>query len=77
MSGNPDEDHKRGGHVYLEHTEAARICKVLKVNGVIPDFRALNGIRFAPAALFNSYRDVWIMIEEQYKQYENKRGVIA
>ncbi|MBY0120579.1 kynureninase [Bacillus sp. S/N-304-OC-R1] len=83
--GNPDEDHKRGGHVYLEHTEAARICKALKVNGVIPDFRAPNGIRFAPAALYNSYRDVWgainilkrIMIEEQYKQYENKRGVIA
>ncbi len=83
--GNPREDHRRGGHVYLEHPEAARICKALKANKVIPDFRNPNGIRLTPTALYNTFEDVWnaihilkqIMDEEQYKQYENKRGVVA
>lgn len=83
--GNPREDHRRGGHVCLEHDEAARICKALKAHGVIPDFRAPNVIRLAPVALYNSYIEVWktvqilkrIMSDKQYEQYENKRGVIA
>ncbi|MBM7585066.1 kynureninase [Bacillus pakistanensis] len=83
--GNPIDDSRRGGHIYLEHAEAARICKALKVNGVIPDFRSPNGIRLAPVALYNTYEEVWksiqilkkIMKEEQYKKFENKRGVVA
>ncbi|MGE8204830.1 kynureninase [Heyndrickxia sp. NPDC080065] len=83
--GNPMDDYRRGGHIYLEHKEAARICKALKVNGVIPDFRTPNGIRLAPVALYNTYEEVWnsvqilnqIMREEQYKQFENKREVVA
>lgn len=82
---NPIEDHQRGGHIYLEHPEAARICKALKADGVVPDFRTPNGIRLAPVALYNTYEDVWnavqilrsIMEEEKYKQFENKRGVVA
>lgn len=82
---NPIEDKKRGGHIYLEHPEAARICKALKAEGVIPDFRSPNGIRLAPVALYNTFEDVWktvqilkeIMVEEKYKQFENKRGVVA
>ncbi|NBJ70161.1 MULTISPECIES: kynureninase [Clostridia] len=82
---SPRSDSIRGGHVYLEHKEAARICKALKANGVIPDFRKPNGIRLAPVALYNTYTEVWqmvqllqsIMKEESYKVYENKRGVIA
>lgn len=83
--GNPLEDHRRGGHIFLEHAEAARICKSLKENGVTPDFRAPNGIRLAPVALYNTYEDVWnavkilkkIMDEAQYKKFENKREVVA
>lgn len=82
---SPREDSQRGGHVFLEHREAARICKALKDNEIIPDFRAPNGIRLAPVALYNSFQDVWraiqtlkrIMAEEQYKKFENKRGVVA
>ncbi len=82
---NPLDEKKRGGHIYLEHPEAARICKALKAEGVIPDFRAPNGIRLAPVALYNTFEDVWktvqilkgIMEEEKYKQFENKRGVVA
>ncbi|MGG3736806.1 kynureninase [Aeribacillus pallidus] len=83
--GNPLDDETRGGHIYLEHSEAARICKALKAQGVIPDFRKPNGIRLAPVALYNSFEDVFrtvqilkaIMTEETYKQYENTRDVVA
>ncbi|MFZ3580002.1 kynureninase [Virgibacillus sp. DJP39] len=82
---NPKDDATRGGHVFLEHKEAARICKALKAEKVIPDFRTPNGIRLAPVALYNTFAEVWetvqilktIMKEERYKKYENKRGVIA
>ncbi|WP_313799997.1 kynureninase [Cytobacillus sp.] len=83
--GNPLDSVQRGGHVFLEHEEAARICKALKENGVIPDFRTPNGIRLAPVALYNTFEEVWevvqilkkIMKEEQYKKFENKRDVVA
>lgn len=83
--GNPVEDDRRGGHVCLEHREAARICKALKENGVTPDFRAPNVIRLAPAALYTTFVDVWetirvlktIMKEKQYQSFKNKRDIIA
>lgn len=82
--GNPI-DSSRGGHLLLLHKEAARICKALKAQGVIPDFRAPDGIRLAPVALYNTFEDVWqtvqvlkrIMKDETYKQYPNERGVVA
>jgi kynureninase len=83
--GNPLEDDRRGGHVALEHPEAARICKALKEAGVIPDYRNPNIIRLAPVAFYTSYVDVWhtvqilkrIMEEKLYEKFENKREVIA
>lgn len=82
---NPLGDLARGGHVYLEHKEAARICKALKSVGVVPDFRAPSGIRLAPVALYNSYLDVWeavqrlkkIMEKKSYMDFKNERGTIA
>ncbi|WP_404451411.1 kynureninase [Virgibacillus necropolis] len=82
---NPKDEETRGGHIFLEHEEAARICKALKADKVIPDFRTPNGIRLAPVALYNTFEEVWetvrilkkIMKEERYKKFENKRGVIA
>lgn len=83
--GNPTEDRRRGGHVALIHEEAVRICKALKDEGVIPDFRAPDVIRLAPVALYTSFADVWeavqrlrrIMEEKSYERYEKKRGVVA
>lgn len=83
--GSPHEDLRRGGHVSLEHNEAARICKALKENGIIPDFRAPNNIRLAPVALYTSYSEVCeavdvlkkIMIEKQYEKFKNERDVVA
>ncbi|BCB02357.1 kynureninase [Bacillus sp. KH172YL63] len=82
---NPLQDEKRGGHISLKHDEAARICKALKENSVTPDFRSPNVIRLAPVALYSSYKDVWetvqilksIMENEEYKQFENTRNVVA
>lgn len=82
---SPKDHDRRGGHIYLIHEEAARICKALKEYQVIPDFRSPNGIRLAPVALYNSFLDVWktvqtlkkIMQEESYKKFENQREVIA
>ncbi|PGM55037.1 kynureninase [Bacillus sp. AFS053548] len=83
--GSPREDTRRGGHVSLEHEEAARICKSLKENDIIPDFRAPNIIRLAPVALYTSYEEVWevvqtlkkIMTEKQYEKFKNEREVVA
>lgn len=82
---NPVDDTSLGGHILLEHPEAARITKALKADGIIPDFRQPNGIRLAPVALYNTFTEVWdavqilktIMDEKRYKNFENKRGVIA
>ncbi|WP_163969670.1 kynureninase [Oceanobacillus halotolerans] len=82
---NPRNDDERGGHIFLEHPEAARICKALKAEGVVPDFRNPNGIRLAPVALYNTFEEVWRMVQilktvmdqKHYEKYENKRSVIA
>jgi len=83
--GNRLDDAFRGGHVCLEHDDAARICKALKLNGIVPDFRAPNVIRLAPIAFYTSYVDVWnsvqilkkIMVEKQYEEFQNEREIIA
>lgn len=81
----PRDNEARGAHLFLEHPEAARICHALKAHGVIPDFRAPNGIRLSPVALYNSFEEVWqavhilrdIMQERRYEKFDNERGVIA
>ncbi|MFC7442807.1 kynureninase [Laceyella putida] len=83
--GNPRADEQRGGHVSLIHEEAVRICKALKGEGVVPDYRAPDVIRLAPVALYTSFVEVWeaikrlkrIMTDKIYEQYSNERGVVA
>ncbi|WP_081755780.1 kynureninase [Paucisalibacillus sp. EB02] len=82
---SPREHDARGGHIYLTHPQAASICKALKADRIVPDFRSPNGIRLAPVALYNTFEEVWqtvltlkkIMKEARYRKYENRRGVIA
>ncbi|MFB1081469.1 kynureninase [Jeotgalibacillus sp. JSM ZJ347] len=81
----PSADAERGGHIALQHPYAAGICKAMKAEGIIPDFRAPDIIRLAPAAFYTSYQDLYqamqlikqIMQEETYKTYSNERNVIA
>ncbi|MYL29436.1 kynureninase [Halobacillus halophilus] len=82
---NPLENERRGGHVCLVHEEAARICKALKSEGVVPDYRSPNVIRLAPVAFYTSYEDVYevvrilkeIVQEEKHKSFKNERDIIA
>ncbi|MBC2117795.1 kynureninase [Listeria booriae] len=83
--GNPREDSKRGGHVCLEHEEAYRICKALKENHVIPDFREPNVIRLAPVALYISYEEVYNLIDilaeiietKAYEKMSHERSLVV
>ena len=83
--GNPIDDKRRGAHLSLEHPEAARICKALKENRIIPDFRAPNIVRLAPVALYNTFTDVYdvvatlkrIMEDKEYERFANEREVVA
>ncbi|RRN72463.1 kynureninase [Peribacillus simplex] len=83
--GSPRDESKRGGHIILEHQEVARICKALKQDAIIPDYRDPNMIRLAPVALYTSFQEAnervqvlkKIMDGRLYENYENKRGIIA
>jgi len=61
--GNPRENSRRKGHVALEHEEAYRISLALRDNKVIPDYREPNVIRLAPIALYNTYQEVYRLVE--------------
>lgn len=83
--GTPREDKRRGGHVAIEHNNAASITKALKERGIIPDFRPPSIIRLAPVALYNTFYEVWqvvqclkeIIDEKADQKYENIRDTIA
>ncbi len=68
---------QRTGHVALEHCEAFRITEALKTRGVITDFRPPNIVRIAPVALYNTYHEIWQVVQilkeiiekQEYKQF--------
>jgi kynureninase len=57
--GTPRAHARRGGHVALEHPEAARIAKALKARGVVPDHRPPHIVRLAPVALYTTFEECW------------------
>ncbi|MBL3540003.1 kynureninase [Aminivibrio sp.] len=74
--GTPREEHRRGGHLAVEHPEAWRICQALKKRKIIPDFRPPRIIRLAPAPLYSSFADVLAVAEAlkeivDSREYEN------
>jgi kynureninase len=83
--GTPRDNKRRGGHVALKHAKAIQIDKALKASGIVADFRFPNTIRLAPVALYNSFDDVWQVIEtlktimetKAYLNYGSERGVVA
>lgn len=83
--GNPRDDVHHGGHVALEHPEAARINEALKAADVVPDFRYPNVIRLAPVPLYVRYVDVYELVQRlktimdtgAHLAYENKAGTVA
>jgi kynureninase len=60
----PREPERRSGHVALQRREEAyRISIALRNRQVIPDFRQPDVIRVAPIALYNSYHEVWQLVQ--------------
>ncbi len=76
--GSQREQNRRGGHIAIERKEYAfEVCEALKVSGVVPDFRLPNIIRIAPSPLYNTYHEIWqvvnklknIIDEKQFEKY--------
>jgi kynureninase len=60
--GTPREAERRGGHVAVEHEQAAAISRALRARGVVPDFRPPNVVRLAPIPLYTSYHELWQVV---------------
>jgi len=84
--GTPLDPEKRSGHIVIEHEkEAVRIGKALLDNNIIPDFRPPNIIRIAPVPLYNTYQEVWEVVEmlkkiidtSAYLNYSKERGTVS
>jgi kynureninase len=69
---NPREQEGRGGHIALSHPEAIKICRAMKLGGVIPDFRYPDIIRLAPAPLYTTLEDCDIAVHRIAKMAASK-----
>jgi len=54
---------KRGGHIAVEHDNATRIFTALGKRGVIGDLRPPNVIRLAPSPLYNTFTEIWDVVD--------------
>jgi kynureninase len=80
----PRESARRGGHIALLHPEAIRICKALRKERVVPDYRPPEIVRLAPVALYTSFGEVYqailrlknILQTESYREFPTDRGVV-
>ena len=61
--GTPRDPERRGGHVALEHPEAARLSRALRDRGVVVDHRPPDVVRVCPAPLYTPFEDVWRFVE--------------
>jgi kynureninase len=83
--GTPKEAERRGGHVAVEHAEAMRISQALRARHVISDFRPPNVVRVAPTPLYNTYQEVWKIVQhlkaiiekKEYERFSKERKDIS
>ncbi|MEW6524968.1 MAG: kynureninase [Bacillota bacterium] len=81
----PREDHRRGGHVALEHAHAWQMVQALVARGVVPDFRPPATIRLAPAPLYNTFTEVCRVVrlleelvrDRAYLEYPTARSTVT
>jgi kynureninase len=55
----PRDDHRRGGHVALEHPDAARMHPRLLERGLHVGFKKPDTFRLAPSPLYTTYAELW------------------
>ncbi len=83
--GSPEDPDKRSGHVALIRKDGLRVTKALKARGVIPDYRPDNLIRIAPVALYNSFNEVWKVVDylkqiidkKEFEHFSKERNAIS
>ena len=83
--GTPREPQRRGGHVSLIHEDAQPMCLALRAEGVIPDFRKPDVVRFAPSPLYNTFADCWdalqilkeIATSRSYESFHGAAGLVT
>jgi kynureninase len=82
----PLEPNRRSGHIAIgRKDDAFRINEALKAKGVIPDFRPPDIIRIAPIAIYNTYHEVWkvvnylkeIIDNKEYEKFPSERKAIS
>jgi kynureninase len=81
----PMQDHRRGGHIALTHPDALRINEALKAREIIPDLRPPDIIRLAPVALYNTFEEVFKVVEslvqimdaKEYERFSGERKAIT
>ena len=56
---SPREHERRGGHLTLRHPRFREVNRRLWERGVIPDFRAPDGLRLGPAPLSTRFTELW------------------
>ncbi len=61
---SPRDPARRGGHVTLAHPGAREVVAACRRRGVIPDFRAPDGIRVGLAPLSTSFTEVAVGFRE-------------
>ena len=62
--GSPRDSTRRGGHVAIRHPDAKRLTKELIANGVVPDFREPDSIRFGMSPLTTTFSEVARGVEQ-------------
>jgi kynureninase len=55
----PAEDRRRGGHVALEHPDAARLYPAVLERGLLPGFKKPDTFRLAPSPLYTTFAELW------------------
>ena len=83
--GTPREPSRRGGHVAVEHPDAARVAEALTDRGVVVDYRPPNVVRVCPAPLYTSHADVLavartlrsVVAKERHREYDAPDGGVT
>ncbi|MGI9113582.1 MAG: kynureninase [Chthoniobacterales bacterium] len=83
--GTPRESQRRGGHVSIQHHDAHAISMALRAQGVVPDFRKPDVIRFAPSPLYNTFSECWEAVRilkeitetGAYKEFETATALVT
>jgi kynureninase len=62
--GTPRDPARRGGHVAVEHPDAAAVSAALKRRDVVVDHRPPNVVRVCPSPLYTGFEDVHRAVTE-------------